>query len=221
MAPKRRKSQRTSSMSKRRNTRISRPIAPPRTGGFWGVTARNPIERKFIDTTDSTDITTTGVVVPVNLIAAGTDYDARIGRKVILKSFQIRAIFGLENASVPSGVRYLLVYDKQTNGALPAITDILNTASAQNPVTAMLNLNNRDRFVILWDKIFQLNTSFSIFQHFKKYKKLRHETVYSGTTATIGSIITGGLYVVTIGSVPAGITDVDNGMTMRVRFVDA
>jgi len=206
---------------KRRTNGTSKPLAPPRTGGFWGVKSRSADEKKFVDTEINGDITTTGIVTPINLIATGTDFFERIGRKVLIKSFQVRSFMGLENINNASGVRLMLVYDKQTNGALPAIGDILGIPIASNPFVAMLNLNNRDRFVILWDKIYRMDLGSGIVTVLKKYKKLSHETVFSGTTAAIGSIATGGLYLVQIGSVAAGTTDVDQSSVVRIRFQDA
>jgi len=207
--------------TKRRRVTTKRAIAPPRTGGFWGVTARTGDERKFTDTIDGSDVSSAGQVTPVNLVATGTDFNNRIGRKIIIKSFQVRSIFTLEDPTEPNAIRCMLVYDKQTNGNLPGIADILDTATAANAQAAMVNLNNRDRFVILMDKIYRLNIGAQTNMVFKKYKKLNHETVYSGTTAAIGSIATGGLYWVTLGNRAAGVVDVDQASTCRIRFVDA
>lgn len=207
--------------SKRRRVSAPRPLAPPRTGGFWGVTKRSGQERKFLDTPVTEDFTTTGFVSPLNLIATGTDFTNRIGRKVCMKSFQLRCFIGLESLSNPSGYRHILVYDKQTNGNTPAVTDILDNSVGGSLFNAMINLNNRDRFVILWDKTSSLNQAGMNFIAYKKYKKLNHETVYSGTTAAIGSIATGGLFLVTLGSVAAGAADIDQVCTCRIRFVDA
>jgi len=220
--PKRKFAKTGKTVFKRRRTNgVSKPLAPPRTGGFWGVKARSADEKKFVDTEINTDIDTTGTVTPINLVATGTDFFNRIGRKILIKSFQVRAFLGIENVNQGSGVRYMLVYDKQTNGALPAVGDILGIPTTSNPFTAMLNLNNRDRFVILWDKIYRMDLGSGIITVLKKYKKLSHETVYSGTTAAIGSIATGGLYLLQIGSVASGMTDVDQTAVVRIRFTDA
>lgn len=105
----------------------------------------------------------TGSVIPLNLIATGSSIFNRIGRKVELQSVEFQTIIaslGVSRASPVDTVRIAIVYDRQANGALPAITDIFqdteqnatNTTGAQSG----LNLNNRDRFSVIMDRRFQL-----------------------------------------------------------------
>jgi len=127
-------------------------IAPPRTGGFWGVNVRRKTEeRKVIDVAPGTLVAdTTGTITALNLVATGTDFTNRIGRKILMRSIYIRyRVNNFDNSSVNNCSRVILVSDMQTNGALPAITDVLDTIHAESQV----NLNNRDRFRIIWDKI--------------------------------------------------------------------
>lgn len=208
---------------------VSTGLAPLRTGGFFTGMRSRLEEKKTIDV----DVTTmeaysTAQFTLLNGSATGTDFTDRIGRKIIMKSLYLRcSLEPADNSNLAnSTVRVFVVYDMQTNGAIPAITDILKSA---HPL-AQLNLNNRDRFKILYDKLWTpgavSNTATQSFAYgplvtsFKKWKKLNLETIYGGTTAAVASIQTGSLYLVTLGTLGTGNGDI-LGFSSRVRFIDA
>lgn len=204
--------------------------APPRTGGFWGQwNGRRQNELKTIDITPtSLNSALAGSVVLLNGVATGTDFNARIGRKIVIKSLLFRCRFenrtDITGATPAAGdtVRVLLVFDSQSNGAAPAVTDILNSAS----VVDTMNLNNRDRFRILKD--FYITTGGDNYSAgtltagsprpviVKKYLKLNLEVIFSGTGATVGSIASGGLYFIPI----ADSAVANMNYCTRVRFID-
>lgn len=209
--------------------RVGLPLGPPRTGGFYGVGVRRRMnEKKTIDIdSTSSNITSTAAVTLISGVATGTDFTDRIGRKIILNSLYVRAYLRPEDDGCANNtVRLAIVYDMQTNGAAPAYTDIFKQATT----TAQLNLNNRDRFKILYDKLFALGavqtTATQAFSNghnqfsFKKYIKLRHEMIFSGTTAAVGSIQTGAMWIVWLGENAAG-NGATLGWTSRIRFSDA
>jgi len=208
------------------------PRAPLATRGFYGNTfgtRRDTKERKVIDVAKTTvACDTTGAVTALNLVAVGTDFTDRIGRKITMKSIQLRALLVPQDSTVVDGLaRVILVYDAQSNGAaLPAITDILTAATS----LSSLNLNNRDRFKVLMDKQFAMGNqdltagqavagSPSIHQ-FKKFKRCNLQVIFNTTTAVIAAISSGSLLLVTIGSAAAA-AGTNCVFTSRVRFVDA
>lgn len=109
--------------------------------------------------------TATAVVCPVPLIGAG--FYNRLGNRTRGVSLQItgRLIPSLGNASTSAAqlCRIMVIYDRQANGALPAIGTILGdtvasgTTGAPGP-TSGLNVNNRDRFMVLRDRKVMLPT---------------------------------------------------------------
>lgn len=217
-------------------SRVKKPRlykAPRASRGFYGPKGRmkrciqEVQERKFIDVLARTDIfDVTGVVVPINLCATGTDYTERIGRKTTALSLQIRGVIE-PNAAIVVGTlgRILCVYDSQVNGALPAVNDILVATSA----LSFMNLNNRDRFKILfdWNRPFGHADTFTAGSKFegghevgyiKKFKKCNLPTVWDGTAATIGSCQTGAIYIVIVGTTAQPTYHVT--WQSRVRFID-
>ena len=99
---------------------------------------------------------TLGAVFLLNGIAPGTGASQRIGKKIILRNLLIRCSIGSGNtgANVFRGmVRVLAVYDKQTNATAPTVADILEYQQGVSP----MNMNNRDRFVVLFTKQYALD----------------------------------------------------------------
>lgn len=179
----------------------------------------NNAERKVYDiTTTVYPVNTAGSVTAICIPILGTDMTNRIGRKVVVKSIQARGIARVRLAEAntngmagPQLIRIIYLVDLQPNGALPAITDVLVQAIAQSP----MNLNNRDRFRILSDKMITLDnytrdtaTPGSEYvgfnrtaQHFKMYKKCNQEVIFNATNAgTVADITSGAILQVIVGN---------------------
>lgn len=206
----------------------TRPLAPLRTGGFFGVNTRRRLaEKKTIDVDPTTNnVTTTPVITLLNGAATGTDFTDRIGRKIIMRSLYVKGvIYPEDDITTESILRCIIVYDMQANGAAPVITDVLKSSAP----LSQLNLNNRDRFKVLYDKHYiigktnntatqAVSNGHNLFQ-FKKFIRLRHEVLFSGTTAAIGSIQTGSLYFIFLSSTAAG-SSPNITWSSRIRFED-
>lgn len=120
-----------------------------RTGGYYGRFTGPNAENKFFDTAISFTFDTTGEVPAtgqLSLIPQGVTESTRVGRKCTVKSIQLRGI-AYSSATIPQDLCYLyVVLDKQCNGAAAAVTDVL-TSNVMS--TALINLSNSERFVIL------------------------------------------------------------------------
>lgn len=185
-------------------------------------------EKKTIDLDVANyEITSTGSVTLLNGVATGDDFTDRDGRRIMMKSVYITGYTRpTDNNYSDHGCRMLIVYDKQANGAAPAVTAILK----ENTFSGQLNLNNRSRFQIIADKRWVVGsrdtTATMAFaaspsnHNVKIFKSLNMDTQYSGTTAAVASIATGALYMVLIADNGAGLGSTFSGTT-RVRFMDA
>lgn len=192
------------------------------------LTGRPRVEFKVVDTNPAlTLIAAAGSLQLINGVATGNDYTDRIGRKIIMKTLLMRIfIYPTITLSSSQGTttRCLVVYDTQPNGAAPAITDILTTNTYDSP----MNLNNRDRFKVLYNKyVFTPSfvTSASVLtagspipRIFQCYKKLNLDAIFGGTGSTIASIQTGSIYVL-LQSNNDQTTSADPWY--RIRFSDA
>jgi len=203
------------------------PRAPLRTGGFYGVyNRRGRDELKFIDNSATAQATSAaGIIALLNGITQGADFNNRIGRKVTMKSLLLKVSVGLlSTTSSLGGVhRFLVVYDAQTNGATPAITDVLATANYLSP----MNLNNRDRFKVLMD-FYHKTDAYTVTAGAisagsftdtieNRFRKFNLEEQFSGTTNAVGSIATGAVFLIVISDVgTAPIFD----FYSRIRYTD-
>jgi len=208
-----------------------RSMAPKRTGGFYGARSRMiRVERKVVDVwSDVTAINST-VIAPIllNSTAAGSDFTDRIGRKIQMKSVQMRANIRLDptstNINHACATRCIIYYDKQWNGASLGSTNIADLlARADNttdlPTISPVNLNNRDRYKILMDKHLTIDMGKQS-TTLKFYKKINLETVYNVNTNGAGAIQTGALLFWYGGTHVAGDNDAQMSYFIRTRFID-
>lgn len=164
-----------------------------------GATWRDSIEKKNIDFDSNTftipNLTRTMSIACVNPVAQGSTGTEYVGRKLMMKSLNFR--FEIYPDSTGNGgdgtfFRCLLVYDRDTNGALPAITDIMTI----DDQLSYMNLDNTKRFVTIYDKMknwqsFAQNSSIT----FKGNIKLHHIMKFKGATASVTDITQGGIYL--------------------------
>jgi len=180
-------------------------------------------------------------IVPLNLVATGTagsSFFNRVGRRIEMKSLLMKAvILPLRTTTVQDYVRVMIVYDRQSNGAAPSISDILQTTSATGANTTTvysdINLNNRDRFSILRDHRIYLPSvtdtagvltavgpvdPISLTFNVKDYIKLKGlVTQYKADSnpPVLSDLATGGLFLVTLGTQVGGTND---GWALSAEF---
>lgn len=203
-------SQRVSKTTKRR--RLTRgPISP----------RRMTREKKFYDQT--INMVATEIIhgspffLCLNDPIQGTDIFNRIGRKITNVSIQWRlyivstdAYTMLTDSAPPICGRMMIFVDKQPNGALPSLGDLLQNTTSQLSTTSPINYNNRDRFSVLKDTHFVLDpylvsaiatqsvaTTGRQATYLKGWIPLNLETQFNGgSTATIADLTTGALNAV-------------------------
>lgn len=123
---------------------------------------RLAVEHKFLDGT-SGPITalTTGAFMhtTMNFVAQGTTESERIGRKIVVKSLEVRGEIRLPDTgtllNMDQRVRLIYFIDKQTNGAAATLDEIVNTSGTVT-INAMRDLANQQRFRVIYDKMFDL-----------------------------------------------------------------
>jgi len=179
-----------------------------------------------------------GTILPLNLIQPGAGFYNRIGRRIYMKSLMLDINIeplSVARNSVSDTCKIAIVYDAQTNGAIPTQGDIwldYDQAGNQNAnALSSVNLNNRDRFLVLRHWTLDLpaitntatgvptNTFPSEIQmvsaggsskyggHIREYIKLKGlVTQYKADSnpCTIGDISTGALYLVVLATNVAG-----------------
>ncbi len=204
-----------------------RPRSNNRTGGFIGM------EYKFLDSAVVGHLLTNDwdlAIIPVagnalNAIEQGDGQSERNGRKCTLTSIGVKGRVVYNPPDVPavgkqySTVRLLVVWDKQTNGAITGGSRIItNIAPA---VFGFRNLEFTQRFVVLMDKTIQINDRYNGSPTREEavswdfYKKLNIPVLHNGTTGNINNIVDNALNVYCIADGESTYLD----MRARVRFV--
>lgn len=120
-----------------------------RVGGYWGRFNSPDGEVKFLDTEQAYNIPTAGAVVGNDfmVIAQGTNQSQRDGKRVVLKSILVRGLVSWAVGSYQEAMRFVIVLDKQCNGANPVWTDVFQDDEVWSPY----NMENTRRFVVLKD----------------------------------------------------------------------
>lgn len=186
-------------------------------------------------------------LVPLNLVSTGSDYTARIGRKIMITDFLFRYTLGFPipsgtgsfNDPLPTLVRVMLVYDKAPVGAnQPLLGDVLdtnmsctNSSGTVHYIMAGNNLNFRTRFVTLYDKVHNMgfcyngSTGLSPTQIggmgggcYQVYIKKKLPAIFSGSGNTWEAIREGAILLLAISNKDnGGFTDCPS-MNISYRF---
>jgi len=174
---------------------------------FQGQTLTGPATNAFSDIGQS-----------FSAIAVGAGPNARVGRKIHMKSIQIR---GIANSAV---CRIVVVYDKQFNKGAGPIFGAGGAAQVMSPniFSGYRNAGNIDRFITILDEIvsphdgtYTAPATGSTPNYFSFYRKLNLEAVYDGDLAT--DCVTGAILITQADTDQAISTVV---MTTRIRFTD-
>ncbi len=210
---------------------ISRPMRGYyRRAGFYGRFGPGK-EAKFADVqTNFAPITTSGTIANIiPNIAQGTTESTRIGRRITIT--QINGVMHLTKlttttvSATSDVIRCMIILDKQTNGAAPATTDVLETASFYS----FNNLANKGRFRTLYDKRIALNCQAAAWNGatedyseqsklFKYFKRCSIPIEYDGTTGAITERKSNNIYVLIISALANSAEAIWH---WRVRFTDA
>lgn len=120
-------------------------------------------------------------------------------------------------------INVFLVYDRQSNGAAPAFTDIYNGSGSALAPFGHRNVNNLERFEVLKKGTYKIDSASNNMIRDSWYLPMHHETRYNGGNAgTIADIQTGSIYLVFVDQNTAvvGAASMAADVDCRVRFHD-
>lgn len=203
-----------------------------RTGGFYGRYSGRQAELKFFDVevNDST-IATGGIIFDsVNNIPQGVSENERVGRKCTIKSINWHGNIFLGTYDAEPGPRFgdrlrvILYQDKQANGDLAKILDILET----DDYLSFRNLSNSGRFNILMDKFMPMNyltyangsgaqhSGSGVTKNLAFYKACNIPIEFSGPTGATSEVRSNNIGVLLVSEL--GMVGIAS--TIRLRFSD-
>jgi len=188
------------------------------------VSMRSPQETGYVDLASATYANdTTGTITLIATIPQGTSVNQRVGKKVIIKSVQFRGYSRVGSTGTTADGTNLVVYDRRPTGSLPAISDILDSASS----ASFNNDANSGRFQILKrvDWVLTGNSATPAtgneILNADFYLKVGKPSVFKAAgTGAIADISDGALYFVSVGNIAAGTNAPFTLGGFRTRFID-
>lgn len=182
------------------------------------------VETKFIDTSLGGVLmpSATPSIIPLTLCSTGTNDETRNGNSIKAKSNSLKFTLAI-NSTTPldSDCRIMIVLDKVSNGTVPLATDILDNLGGLTPTLAHYNGDNAgSRFVILYDKRFQLDTVNRRLIDGSTYLKLNHHVKFDGNGSVIADATTGHMYLVFMSNIAAVASQPSISYSNRFYFID-
>lgn len=180
----------------------------------------SPTELKSVDWEQSAVGTPTDPFINlVNGLVQGTAFYERLGSQTRMWSMMFK--WNIAPSSAAKGqknctFRIMIVYDRQSNNAMPNISDIITNynssgATSTDLLASGINPTNRDRFLILYDRKVKTGTvalspstaGYSYPDsalHAERYIKLAGLlTQFSGPTNGMGDVRMGALFAIVLG----------------------
>ena len=199
----------------------------PITAGRIPILGRGQEEVKFVDTPSAVKVPVSGAstIDFLNDIAAGTDYSERIGRSIKLISLQVHGYASPQDDTTDyTYCRYIIVHDRQPQGALPAVADIL----ASDTPYSFTKWDNKNRFAVLRDAAFAIGKvdttatqSFAggvLLYPLDIFVPLNNiEMKFSATAGAIANVVQGAIYMICM-STGAANASVQFKLATRIRF---
>lgn len=166
-------------------------------------------------------ITSAGTVTTLNAIPQGVGTNQRIGQQVATKSVYYQIVFNVGATPAPNAMRHMLLWDRQHNlGGGPSIADIFSATGTVPILTSPLNLQNRERFVVLSDDRFTLSPNGDQIRYCAEFRKINQITTYHNDAALDLDPTTGALILVMISDEATAANQPTFYGTWRTRFID-
>lgn len=207
---------------RRYRKRFKRRAYRKRGGSLWNLAKKaasgvvkyylNP-EYKFLDYTNTSSPSASGLVIPLAILTQGDQNTMRSGNEIKITSFLMRGTILKNNVAGNTKLRMIVFSDLSSNGATPAVADVLQTANQDSP----LNRVNGTRFKVWADQSWLLDDDDAMKSIYLFQKKQHHVHYLTGdnTTASQGQ---GFPYVLFISNENTNFPQVS--INSRMRFLD-
>lgn len=165
----------------------------------------------------SVSLSATPIIIQLSNIPQGDTTVTRDGAQCKVLSIELSILLVRSSAANVTAVRLMLVCDKQTNQAIYLNSDLLANVTLSDNIVAPLNLNNKFRFNVIWDRTFSLNnasTTKVIKNVFSMSKILR----FDASTSMIADLTSNSFSLVQVTNETTNFPAIT--MFSRIRFVD-
>lgn len=180
---------------------------------------------RFVDT-ELHQVTVTNALVsveavalffPIILVDQGDDDNQRNGVQISCRSVSMK--FLAERGNTDACMRVILMIDRQVNGVVPDIADLLEVSG--NPPLQLTSPFNNDftrRFTILSDTFKTFIDGHSDQRCWSLKRRLTHKVRYDRAGALIDDVVSGMLYVVLFQANAGAAAGITTTFLSRVRF---
>ncbi len=190
----------------------------------------NQIEYKFADEEKNDSVVLSGGEVQnqIFVVPTGDTDQSRDGKKITITSIFIRFQFTLPSnlsfGDTFDTLRVILLIDKQANGALPAVSQILESPDIQG----FRNLDETHRFRTLLDRTWNVVSKSGAFNgsvthfggdiiNYQFYKKLNLPILYNDDSGLIATITSNNIVMMFISNSQLG----GIKSNIRIRYLDS
>jgi hypothetical protein len=180
------------------------------------ITEHRP-EVKFYEV-QTISLTTGGVITPLyaTLVQGDTD-STRTGTQIHNTKLHLR--WSQYGNTIDVLTRVIVFYDKASNGVLPAVADVLDSASF-NSIIDHVNCTVNKRFVILYDQTRGQNLGGPTTFHEEWTTKFEKTLGFIGNAGTAADLGTNQVYFLVISSSTTALSSATSSVRLRGEFTD-
>lgn len=166
----------------------------------------------------ATAISATAFISSLDVMAQGDTDATRSGNLIRVKSIQWEGFATIHASAANTSLRIMVILDKQSNGANPGLSDILNDPSAGDAIVSSRNIDGMHRFVVLYDRKFVLSQTGQGIVKWKFYKKCSLPIRYDGNAGDITDLASNNILLVMVSNEPTNSPAITH--SGRIRFID-
>ena len=174
-------------------------------------------EVKAVDTSQAaTNCSNSGVIACLSQTAQGNNFFDRQGLSIKAVALELRTV--CQQTGANSAMREIVFIDWDNQGATPTLADLLSVSGTAEAPLSPFFYKNRERFEILSDRLFELDTVQNTLNvHVDKFRLDTH-VKYLGTTAVAASNGEGSIFVALVSQASAVYPTVE--FYARLHYVD-
>lgn len=181
------------------------------------------VEENYLDvpsvSVSNSQFTSSGYVACLNLMATGDGIGQRTGNSIRPQHLELDVVITNNLNADANTVRCILFVDKQNDGTVPAVTDMLSVSHPQsfyNRITAL------KRFTILKDSTFVINPTYltETLYRFTYNESISGHMLYDNTSAAQTSTKEGALFLMLLSDGISGITSPTAYYFSRLAYTD-
>ncbi len=163
-------------------------------------------------------VTSTPAIIQLSNIPQGDTTITRDGAQCKVLALELSLFFTRHVSAFNTSIRILVVCDKQTNQAIYLTTDLMADVTAIDNIVSAYNLDNKFRFTILLDKVFNLSEGSNSSRHYKKVIRMSKILRFDGSTPSIADLPSNSFSLYQVSN--EAVNECAVTMFSRLRYVD-